>query len=84
MRRLSKAIILNPEDPELFRRRAEASFMQQDYHGAIINFKKAVALNEELKDSLSKRLCTVHYHYGMMLFDQDMHKEAADMFEQSG
>ena len=57
--------------------------MQQDYHGAIINFKKAVALNEELKDSLSKRLCTVHYHYGMMLFDQDMHKEAADMFEQS-
>lgn len=40
VRKLTKAIVLNPTDPELFRLRAEACVSAQDYHTAIINFKK--------------------------------------------
>lgn len=81
VRRLTRAIALNPSDPELFRLRGEASVLARDFHTAIINFKKVITMHEDERASMCKRLSVVYYQYGMALFNENRHGEAADMFE---
>ena len=80
--RLSRAILLRPDDPELFRLRGEAAVMAGDYYTAIINFKRVITMqkNDHEKDNMSKRLSVVYYQYGMDLAARKRHEEAVDSF----
>lgn len=78
--KLSRAISLKQNDPELFKERGEVSAVLGDYHGAIINFKKVIALREEERDAMSKRLSDVCYRYGVELAAKNKHTEAVEMF----
>lgn len=78
--RLSRAILLKPDDPELFRLRGEAAVMAREYHTAIINFKRVIALRKSENESMSKRLSAVYYQYGVDLAARERHEEAVDSF----
>lgn len=78
--RLSRAIILKQDDPELFKERAEASVLIQDYHAAIINFQKVIALRESEREGVSRRLSEVCYQYGVALAAEAKYTEAVEMF----
>lgn len=78
--RLSRAISLKHDDPELFKERGEVSAVIGNYHAAIINFKKVIALREGERDTMSKRLSDVCYQYGLELAAENKHTEAVEMF----
>lgn len=83
VRRLTRAIALNPADPELFRLRGEACVLARDYHTAIINLKKVITMREGERTVMCKRLSVVYYQYGMALATDSRHRQAADMFKNS-
>lgn len=78
--RLSRAISLRQNDPDLFKERGEASAVIRDYHAAIINFRKVIALRESEREAMSRRLSDVCYQYGVELAAESNYIEAADMF----
>lgn len=81
MARLTRAISLKPDDPELFRLRAEAHVLASNYHNAIINFQKVLLLKEDLRVSMHKRLSITYYQYGVDLAAKEKHKEAVEKFD---
>ena len=78
--RLSRAIVLKHNDPELFKERAEASVLIRDYHAAIINFAKVVKLRESEREAMNKRLSEVCYQYGTELAADSKYNDAIEMF----
>ena len=78
--RLSRAIVLEPNDPELFNLRGEASVLAREYHSAIANFKKVIALRKTDHETVNKRLSTVYYQHGMDLVAKERHEEAIESF----
>lgn len=81
VRKLSRAIALEPNNPELFRHRAEALTLAGDYRTAAANFNKVISMREEAKAAMHKRLSVVYHKYGMVLVSQKKHEKAAEMFE---
>ena len=53
--KLTRAIALDPRRPELFKQRAEAQLTLQNFHSAIINFKKALSLQPSEELELTER-----------------------------
>jgi len=80
---LSRAITLQPRNPELFKRRAEAYVSQQDYHSAIINFKKTISLSPSEETILTPRMATIHYLHGQSLYQEGRFEEALEVFSKS-
>lgn len=78
--RLSRAIVLKPDDPELFKLRGEAAVLAGEYHTAIINLKRVIALRKSENESMSKRLGAVYYQYGVELVAKERYREAVDSF----
>lgn len=78
--RLSRAIVLKPNDPELFHLRGESSVLAREYHAAIANFKKVIALRKTADEHLNKRLSAVYYEHGIDLVAKDRHEEAIESF----
>lgn len=78
--RLSRAISLRQDDPNLFRERAEASLLAKEYRMAIINFRKVISLQESQREAMEKRLGEVCYKYGMELAAEEKYTEALEMF----
>ena len=58
--KLTRAIALDPRRPELFKQRAEAQLALQNFHSAIINFKKALSLQPSEELELTER-CVVEF-----------------------
>ena len=81
--KLTRAIALQPRNPDLFRLRAEAYFSLKDYHSSIINFQKVVALKPSMEVELTKRLACVHFEYGVWLYDCGKFAQALEMFEKT-
>lgn len=81
MAKLSKAIAMKSDDPELFRQRGEACVLARKYRAAIVNFQKVIALREEKRAQMCKRLSVVYYQYGVALAKENKHEEAVEMFE---
>ena len=79
--RLSRAISLRQDDPNLFRERAEASVLAKDYRMAIINFRKVISLRESQREAMEKRLGEVCYKHGTELVAEEKYKEALEMFD---
>ena len=80
---LSRAITLQPRNPELFKRRAEAYVSQQHYHSAIINFKKTISLSPSEETILTPRMATIHYLHGQSLYQEGKFEEALEAFSKS-
>ena len=80
IRRLTRAIALKPDDPELFRERGEANALLHNYHAASINFHKVIALREDQREDMSKRLSVVYYAHGVASAAQQKFDEAVEMF----
>lgn len=78
--RLSRAIVMKRNDPDLFKERAETSVLIRDYRAAIINFEKVIQLREGEKEAINKRLSEVCYQYGMELVADSKYSDAVEMF----
>lgn len=81
--KLTRAIVVDPDNPDLFRHRAEACILIPDYHTAIINFEKVIALNPNEKEAISARLGAVYYQHGLALAANKEHEEAVEAFKEA-
>ena len=81
--KLTRAIALEPRNPELFQLRAEAYFSLKDYYSSIINFQKVISLEPDTEDEIVERLACVHYEYGTWLYDSGQFAQALEMFEKT-
>ena len=81
--KLNRAIALQPDNPELFKQRAEAHFELCNYHAAILNFNKVIALKETEREAIHERLALVHYQYGVSLAASKNHSDAIEIFEKA-
>ena len=79
--RLTRAIALQPTNPQLFQERAEVYLDLKDYESAIPNFRKAMSLAPGKREELSSRLAGVYFLYGQAL-STEHHKDdrALEMF----
>ena len=78
---MTRAIALQPNNPDLFKIRAEANVSLSNYHAAIINFKKVIRLRKDEEATINKRLAVVYYNYGMTLLAEKNYAEAVDFLE---
>ena len=78
--KLTRAIVLDPRNAELFKQRAEALVSLGDYHMAIANFRKVLSLNPGEEEEMSGRLATVYHLHGQALVEQQQHDQALEMF----
>ena len=81
--KLTRAIALQPRNPELFKLRAEAYFSLKEYHSSIINFQKVVALKPSIEAEITERLACVHFEYGTWLYDTGKFAQALEKFEKT-
>ena len=81
--KLTRAIALQPRNPDLFRLRAEAYFSLKEYHSSIINFQKVVALKPSVEVEITERLACVHFDYGAWLYNCGKFAQALEMFEKT-
>lgn len=81
VRRLTRAIALKQDDPELFRERGEANALLHNYHAASINFHKVIGLREDQREKMSKRLSVIYYDHGVANAAEQKFEEAVEMFE---
>lgn len=81
--KLTRAIALEPRNPDLFKLRAEAYFSLSEYHSSIINFQKVISLQPSAEGEVIERLACVHYEYGAWLYDNGQYARALEMFEKT-
>ena len=81
--RLTRAIALQPTNPDLFKLRAEAYFSLKEYHSSIINFQKVIALTPSSEEEITERLACVHFEYGAWLYNSGKFSQALEMFEKT-
>ena len=81
--KLTRAIALEPRNPDLFKLRAEAYFSLKEYYSSIINFRKVIALQPSVEKEITERLACVHYEYGTWLYDNGQYAQALEMFEKT-
>ena len=79
MARINRAIFLQSNNPDLFRERAEAFFLLQDYHNAIINLERVLVLTDTDKEDITGRIGCFHFHYALKLLQDKKHEEALEM-----
>lgn len=78
--KLSRALVLQPDNPALFRERAEAYVMLSDFYGAIINLKRVMDLRAEDREEMTLKLGQLYYQYGLSLASENQHEDALAMF----
>ena len=81
--KLNRALFLQPDNPVIFRERAEVYIMLSDFHGAIINLKRTIMLREEDKEAVILRLGQVYYQYGVSLASENKYVNAMEMFTEA-
>ena len=81
MRKLTRAIALQPRNAELFKQRAEAYTLLRDYHSAILNFHKVLSLSPSEQDVIHERLADVNFSFGEVLYEQGKYSQAIQSFE---
>lgn len=81
--KLNRALALRPDYFALFKERAEAHAMLCNFHAAIINLKRVIALKEEEREAVTLRLGQVYYQYGVSLASEKKHAEALELFEKA-
>lgn len=79
--KLTRAIALQPRNPKLFKQRAEAYVLLKDYHAAILNFQKVLALCTSEQEYIHERLADVSFSYGEVLFSEEKYTQALYNFE---
>ena len=78
--KLTRAIVLDSRNAELFKQRAEAFVSLGDYHMAIVNFRKVLSLSPSEEEEITGRLATVYHLHGEALVEQQQHDQALEMF----
>ena len=81
--KLTRAIALQPRNPDLFKLRAEVHFSLREYYSSIINFQKVIALQPSIEREIIERLACVYYEYGTWLYDSGQFAQALEMFEKT-
>lgn len=81
--KLTRAIALQPQNPDLFKLRAEAYVLLRNYEPAIVNFQKVVALKSDEDGLITERLGIVHCEYGEALYADEKYCQALKIFEKA-
>ena len=81
VKKLTRAIALDPHNAALFKGRAEAHVSLQEYHSGVINFKKALSLSPSEREEIENRLATVHYLHGQALVAEEHYDRALEEFD---
>ena len=81
--KLTRAIALQPRNPDLFELRAEVHYSLKEYHFSIINFQKVISLKPSVEREITERLACVHHEYGTWLYDGGKFSLALEMFERT-
>lgn len=68
---LSRAIVLEPHNLKLFKKRADAYFQLEDYTSAIANYNKAISLAPSEATSLAARMADAYFKSGKVLCSQN-------------
>ena len=80
--RLTRAIALQNQNPDLFEKRAEAYVLVKNFELAIANFQKVLALRVE-DPGIVERLGVVHCRYGEALYSEGRYSQALMIYEQA-
>ena len=81
--KLTRAIALQPQSPDLFKLRAEAYVLLRNYEPAVVNFQKVVALKSDEDGLVTERLGIVYCEYGEALYADEKHSQALKIFEKA-
>ncbi|XP_011402749.2 PREDICTED: tetratricopeptide repeat protein 16-like [Amphimedon queenslandica] len=79
IKRINRALVLNPRDPYLYQLRAKALFQSKDYILAIQNITKALRLAPS-DHLLQEMLAVTHGCYADTLYDQGLYEKALDHY----
>ena len=77
---LTRAVALNPQNPILFHKRADAYFELNDYSSAIVNYKKTVSLAPEKATELAIKMADTHFRYGDVFSQRGEHEAALEEY----
>lgn len=77
---LSRAMALEPHNPELFKKRADAYFQLEDYTAAIANYKKAISLAPSEATGLASRMADAYFKSGKVLCTQNKLEDGLEAF----
>ena len=67
---LSRAMALEPHNPELFKKRADAYIQLKDYASAIANYQKTISLAPSEATGLASRMADAYFKSGKILCAQ--------------
>ena len=82
--KLNRALALQPDEPVLFRERAEVYVLSANFPAAINNFKRVIFLSkEEERGELTLTLGQVCYRYGMSLASESNNEDALEVFKEA-
>lgn len=84
VKRLSRALALDPRNPHLYRQRAEALVATGDLPAAIQNVKKALSIGHPEYEQLQEGLARLHTQHGDSLELQGEHSAALEAFTRAG
>lgn len=81
--KLTRAIVLQPQNPVLFSRRAAAYASLGNHHAAILNLRKALSLNPSDSPTLTAQLAIAYYQHGQVLEADGWHDRASVMYQRA-
>eukprot|EP00795_Rhopilema_esculentum_P010263 gene10263-18957_t len=79
---LNKAVVLDPENCDLYTERGEAYFQISDFQSAILNYKQACILQPDCERYFS-RLAFMYYLKGQTFFDEENYEDALECFSKA-
>ncbi len=79
--KLSRAIVLQPLNSDLFEKRAEVYLILRNYDLAIVNFQKVLSLRTK-DDAIFDRIGQVYWVHGEELYAEGKYRHALEVYEQ--
>lgn len=77
---LSRAMALEPHNPELFKKRADAYIQLKDYSSAIANYQKTISLAPSQATGLASCMADAYFKSGKALCEQSNLEASLEAF----
>lgn len=83
IKKLTRAIVLDQRNADLFLQRAEVYVSLEDYHSAIINYQKVLSLRPSEEEEIFHKLAAVHSLHGQSLMSSRRYEQALRAFDRA-
>lgn len=83
VKRLSRALVLQPRNPSLYQQRAEGYMALGDFSSAIQNLKKALTLTQTEDMEIKDRLVSLYESYGDIFYKQHKYNLAIENYQKA-